>query len=1047
MLRRLILVLSAVLTALPAARATPIISEFMASNDTTIADQNGDYADWLELYNPDATADNLAGYYLTNKASKLTKWELPAVSLAPGAYLVVFCSEKNYTNPGQPLAANFNLSASGGYVALVKPDGKTVASSYTYLTQYPDVSYGVSQPTSASEAPQTGYFLKATPGAANGNYTNILLPDMATLSAAPGIFTGSVAVTVGGAGSGEHARYVLSPGAAMGGTMNSNNAAGGFGVVAPTAAATEYSAPLSVTATTLVKASVFAADDSQQGLPATAFYLQLDNSTSNRLDTFSSNLPLVVFDDNGFGLLPDDDTYYPGWIAAFSPAPGGTTTLTQAADFFTPDSMKLHGFTSASFPKQSYDIDLADTLGSDLDEPFFGMDSEKSWDSIGTWNYDRTFIRNGFVYNLARSMGHWAAQTRMAEMFIHSAGGILDYTSYAGVTAITDRIKVDSTRVNIYSLNPNDVTAPNVTGGYILRIDHPESDLYAWTTPGGVPVMLDTPKLDVLVSAQTSYLVGYVQQMENAMNADLADGFTTHTYQTFIDLPSWVDYHLLNVLTENVDAFEYSEYFSKDVDGLVVAGPVWDYDRSMGSADGRDANPQTWSSSNSSYWTIGWWGLIARDPEFMQAWVDRWQGLRTTTFSNSNLTGLINNLAAQVGPAAAARDEARWPDDQSRFGGAYSGEIANLNTWILTRAAWIDSQFVAPPTVALAGTSRIVTPATGTQLAYTTDGSDPRLPGGGLAPAAALSGVPVALPATSAFAARSYEPAMAQVFPGSPWSSPVGSPARLINVSGRTTVGTGSDVLVEGFVVAGPVNSQEQVLLRAVGPTLASFGLGGSETTQPSLSVFDSTGTLLASNTGWSTSLGSGAVANAAATVGAFALPADSADSALLLNLTPGNYTMQVSGSATSSGIALGEVYEVGSSGARVVNFSSRGEVAANGSMVTGLVISGTAAEQVLVRGDGPALAAFGVADPLATPLLQVYDAGGNLVAGNSGWSTNANATAIAAAASTVGAFALTAGSADCALLLTLQPGAYTMVITAPGGGSGVALAESYVVP
>jgi hypothetical protein len=340
-----------------------------------------------------------------------------------------------------------------------------------------------------------------------------------------------------------------------------------------------------------------------------------------------------------------------------------------------------------------------------------------------------------------------------------------------------------------------------------------------------------------------------------------------------------------------------------------------------------------------------------------------------------------------------------------------------------------------------------VTPAAGTQVAYTTDGSDPRLTGGGLAPSAVLSSGPVTLAATAVFSARSYQASMAQVFPGSPWSSPVGSPARLINVSGRTTVGTGSDVLVEGFIISGPVNSQEQVLLRAVGPTLANYGLGGSEATQTTLSVFDSTGALLAGNTGWGTDLGSGAVANAAATVGAFALPADSADSALLLNLTPGNYTMQVAGTATSSGIALGEVYEVGSSGARVANFSSRGEVPANGSMVTGLVITGTAAQQVLVRGDGPALAAFGVTDPLATPLLQVFDAAGNLVASNAGWSTNANAAAIAAAATAVGAFALSPGSADCALLLTLQPGAYTMVVTAPGGGSGVALAESYAVP
>ena len=132
------------------AAALPIISEVMASNASTLADQDGDFADWVEIYNPDSTADNLGGYYLSDKASKPTKWKFPAVSLPPGGFLVVFCSQKNYTAVGQPLATSFNLSAGGGYIGLTEPDGKTVASSLTYPVQYPDLSYGASQPTAAS---------------------------------------------------------------------------------------------------------------------------------------------------------------------------------------------------------------------------------------------------------------------------------------------------------------------------------------------------------------------------------------------------------------------------------------------------------------------------------------------------------------------------------------------------------------------------------------------------------------------------------------------------------------------------------------------------------------------------------------------------------------------------------------------------------------------------------------------------------------------------------------------------------------------------------
>jgi hypothetical protein len=1022
---------------MPAARATPVISEFMASNDTTVTDQDGDYADWLELYNPGPSPADLSGWYLTNKSTKLTKWQIPAVTLPPGGFLVIFCSEKNYTDPSQPLATNFNLSASGGYVALVEADGKTVASSYTYPVQYPDVSYGVSQPTSASEQPQSGYFAAATPGATNGNYTNILLADTVTISTPPGLFEGTTSVALSGASSTEHIRYILVSGSSAGDQ-----------VAPPTASSPEYSQAMTISSTTLVRAAVFSADDTQRGLPATAMYVQLDNSSANRVDTFSSNLPLVVFDDNGFGQLPDNDTYYPGWIGAFSTGTGGTAKLTQASDFFSPDTMKLHGETSANFPKQSYDIDLSDTLGEDLDEPFFGMDSSKDWDSIAVWNFDRTFIHNAFVYSLANTSGRWAPRTQFAEMFIHSGGGILDYTSYAGVTAITDRIKVAGDRVSIYSIDTDDVTAPNVTGGYILRIDHPESDLYSWITPGlALTVMLDTPKLDVIVQPQIAYITGYVGQMEAAMLGDQASGWATHNYLNFIDRPSWIDYHILNVFTENVDCLQFSEYFSKDVNGLIVAGPQWDFDRSMGSADGRDANPQQWSATSAAVWATGWWGVIAHDPDFMQAWVDRWQSIRGTFFSTANLNGLINSMAAQIGPAAAARDAARWPDDVSRFPGAYSGEIANMGSWVTARALWIDQQFAAPPSVQLAGSSRVLTPSPGSQIAYTQDGSDPRLSGGALSPSAQLSAAAVTLPAAQAYGARSYNASMAGAYPGSPWSSPVGISDRLTNVSGRSVAASGAGVLIEGFVISGPLNSQEQVLLRADGPALGQFGLSGSLLAQPILSVYDSSGDLLATNTVWGTATNAPAIANAAASVGAFPLAAGSADSAMLLNLAPGAYTMQISGVGQSTGVALGEVYEVGSSGSSVVNLSTRGMVGIASPLINGLVVAGTAPQQVLVRGDGPALAAFGVANPLAQPVLQLFDSGGNLVAGNTGWSTNSNAAQIAAAASAVGAFALTSGSADSALLVTLQPGNYTVSITGAGGATGVALAETYTVP
>jgi hypothetical protein len=125
-------------------------------------------------------------------------------------------------------------------------------------------------------------------------------------------------------------------------------------------------------------------------------------------------------------------------------------------------------------------------------------------------------------------------------------------------------------------------------------------------------------------------------------------------------------------------------------------------------------------------------------------------------------------------------------------------------------------------------------------------------------------------------------------------------------------------------------------------------------------------------------------------------------------------------------------------------NVSTRGYVSSTQTFIGGFVIQGTAPRTVLIRGDGPVLATFGVASPLADPVLTVYNSSGNVIATNTGWGSNTNPTTISTAALEVGAFALPSSSADSALLLTLQPGAYTAQITSAKNNSGTALFEAY---
>jgi uncharacterized protein (DUF1800 family) len=270
--------------------------------------------------------------------------------------------------------------------------------------------------------------------------------------------------------------------------------------------------------------------------------------------------------------------------------------------------------------------------------------------------------------------------------------------------------------------------------------------------------------------------------------------------------------------------------------------------------------------------------------------------------------------------------------------------------------------------------------------------------------------------------------------------------ARLSNISTRGPVGTGADIMIAGLVIGS--GDPETVLIRADGPSLGLFGVTGV-LQAPVLSLFDSGGTLIQSNQGWGTG---NATASVMASVGAFALPVGSADSALVATLPAGAYTAQVTGANATTGVALLEVYEVGATAttARLVNLSTRGQVGTSGNiMIPGITIgSGTGSRTLLIRAAGPALTPLGVPGALADPMFSVVDSANSVIASNDNWGTPIgdapDATALGEAFSAAGAFQFASGSLDAATISTVGPGAYTVLASGNNGSTGVALVEVY---
>jgi hypothetical protein len=154
------------------------ISEFLAINDRGLDDEDRDEEDWIEIHNAGSGPANLEGWYLTDRADNLTMWQFPSVIIEADGYLVVFASGKDRRDPAGTLHTNFRLSGAGEYLALVHPDGVTVASAFapTFPVQAPDVSYGLSGATTetvllASGAPARAFVPP------NGSLEQRLLPD------------------------------------------------------------------------------------------------------------------------------------------------------------------------------------------------------------------------------------------------------------------------------------------------------------------------------------------------------------------------------------------------------------------------------------------------------------------------------------------------------------------------------------------------------------------------------------------------------------------------------------------------------------------------------------------------------------------------------------------------------------------------------------------------------------------------------------------------------------------------------------------------------
>jgi Matrixin len=258
-----------------------------------------------------------------------------------------------------------------------------------------------------------------------------------------------------------------------------------------------------------------------------------------------------------------------------------------------------------------------------------------------------------------------------------------------------------------------------------------------------------------------------------------------------------------------------------------------------------------------------------------------------------------------------------------------------------------------------------------------------------------------------------------------------GSPSHCANISTRMKVGVGEDVLIGGFMIRGP--QSKRVILRAIGPSLGAIGVPNA-LANPMLELHGPSG-VIASNDDWPSSPQVDEVSASGMA------PNDAHESAIVVTLSPGNYTAVVSGYQGGQGVGLVEAYELDANETRMVNLSTRGRVGvSDDAMIGGLIVQGSAPKRVIVRALGPSLATgpSPIAGALVDPVLELRDGSGALMASNDNWNNSPQHDEIVATG------VPPSDTRESAIIATFGPGNYTAIVRGVNNTTGVALVEAY---
>lgn len=542
-----------------------------------------------------------------------------------------------------------------------------------------------------------------------------------------------------------------------------------------------FTSPLLITNSMQIRARLFE-PGFLPGRVRTEAYVRL----AQEMLEFSSDLPLILVHSFGAGNFVE--TQKRACVLFVHEPRRGRSSFTNAPDLIFRAGLKIRGSSSAGNPKYNWGLDTWDEDDRNREVPLLGMPSGAEWIFQAPYLTDTALINNPLASAMSHAAGRYASRHRFAELYLNERrsgrpDATLAPTNYFGIYNIMERITIGADRVAIDPLTDQDVQPPEVTGGYLLNIDRNIDGPLGFSAGGQIFNYTEPTYEEMLTpqrAAQREYLTNHLNSFTAVLNSPHWTNPVTG-YAPFIDTGAWIDFHLINVISQGGDALGLSTYFYKSRSGPISFGPVWDFDKSFAWSGVINEAPLAWDGGK-GYFYYPWWGTLFKDPNFWQAYIDRFQELNAGPYSIPGLWATIDNLNAQV-QESWLRDAVRWKIPKR--GGSQETEISYFKDWMARRIRFIETNFLARPDIlerggqVSSGTPVAVTAPAGATIYFTLDGSDPRALHGDIAPNAMIYTGPITVTGETRLVARSRDVNHRNLTGSgnpplnSPWSGPV----------------------------------------------------------------------------------------------------------------------------------------------------------------------------------------------------------------------------------------------------------------------------------